>query len=128
MKPRSFPAYTLDPDEAPGEPLVPDDFDDDPQAKFQVTILTDPDGYWGGVCRQWDVVAESRDPQFLPRAFVKELARQLAERATGETTGWVDAFAKRVIIPQLRKRDRIVCRSRDGERVRVYEQPTYRFR
>lgn len=127
MKQPHFPAYTIDPDEAPGEPLVLEDFHDD-EKDFEITLHFDPDGYWGGVSRQWDVVAESRDPQFPPRSFVKELARQLAERASGETTGWVDSFAKRVIVPQLRGRDRVVCRSRDGERVRVYEQPTYRFR
>lgn len=124
--------FTLDPDEARGEKLVSDVFDHAEKKRpgYEVEFIFDPDGYFFGKLRRWKFTVESRDPRFSPRSFIRSIVEQVFAEAveSGETTGWVADRAKRILVPQLGKRDRVVVRSHDGERHLVYEQPPFRFR
>ena len=123
--------YTVDPEEAAGEKLARDVFDHDQEDRlYEITLQFDPDGYFGGKLRRWRFAVESRDPRFAPRRFIRDIVEQSFTEAveSGETTGWVDDRARRVVVPQLGRRDRVVAESHDGERRLVYEQPSFRFR
>lgn len=124
--------FTLDPEEAPVEKLTADVFDHAEKQRpvYEIELRFDPDGYFGGKQRRWRFLVESRDARFAPRSFVRSIVAQLFDEAVepGETTGWVQDRARRILCPQLGRRDRVVAESTDGERRLVYEQPTYRFR
>jgi hypothetical protein len=126
-EPNPLEVFTLDPESSPGEPLVEDLWNHvstKPFAGYEVTLQNDPDGYWGGIPRQWTITVESRDLRYAPSALLRTVVDGLVEWARGETFGVVDERIRKQIVPQLRKRDRIVCQSDDGERRVVYEQPT----
>jgi hypothetical protein len=89
--------------------------DDDRQ--LQVHLHIDPDGYWGGVPRDWTLtVAPMRSFYTLPLA-------ELGKRCRGETSGWIKkklaAFAQGVLVGP---KEILTASSVDGERTFRFSQ------
>lgn len=73
-----------------------------------VVLAMDPDGYWGGVDRDWYVaITESpRRPHQLGAFWRKDR----------ETTGWLVKWAEKRLVPMLLRDEVIVATSDDGEK------------
>lgn len=92
------------------------DLDDDART-LRVHLETDPDGYWGGVPREWTITVEPM------RSFYKTPVVELEKRCRGETSGWVKkkvaAFAAGALI---NPKDILTATSTDGEKTFRFSQ------
>lgn len=73
-----------------------------------VELLMDPDGYWGGVERDW-VVAFTRAPR---RPLYAGWQRRIERETTGYVVVWVDKYLAKASLSD----EVIVATSDDGER------------
>lgn len=84
---------------------------------YEINLVMDPDGYMFGVCREWTFAVESLDPLYgVKKTLQQMITATTVEWAQGETTEAVERHLQQTYMPILRKRDRIVARSTDGER------------
>lgn len=84
---------------------------------YEVTLVMDPDGYMFGACRDWSFTVESLVAGFGPWKMLQQMiAATTIEWAQGETTEAIERHLQQTYMPILRKRDRIVACSLDGER------------
>lgn len=117
------PGFTVDPELALEEegcegprPIVSETVRDQVPG-YEIELLMDPDGYMFGVCREWRFTVESIDPGYRPWKMLEQMiAQSTIEWADGETTESVERHLLQTYMPILRRRDRIVASSLDGER------------
>jgi hypothetical protein len=105
-------------DEALEQGPVHYSYDPDDHRTLHIHLETDPDGYWGGVRRDWTI-------EIVPmRSFYKDPLASLVLRCQGETTQSVikkiTPFARGVLVGP--KEIFITARSVDGERTLRFSQ------
>jgi hypothetical protein len=86
---------------------------------YEIALDMDPDGYFFGKSRDWTFTIESTDPAYSPSRMLKQMMESMIVWSESETTVSLERHLMHIYLPVLRRRDRIVAKSTDGERTIV---------